>query len=162
MHADPCTRLPRSIATASALVLALVTAACNRDAQQEATGDVGAATTPPATATTEAVRVADVELGRSINATDKRIADRTEEFRARDTVYVSVHTTGSAPSTNVMARWTFEDGQVVDEATQTISPTGDAYTEFHITRPGGLPAGKYRVEVFLNGQSASTKEFTVK
>ena len=61
-----------------------------------------------------------------------------------------------------MARWTFEDGQVVDEKTEAIAPTGEAWTEFHISKPGGLPKGKYKVEVFLDSKSAGTKEFEVK
>ena len=32
-------------------------------------------------------------------------------------------------------------GQVVDETTQTIVPTGNDATEFHVAKPGGLPAG---------------------
>ena len=62
----------------------------------------------------------------------------------------------------VMARWTFEDGQVVQESSQAIAPAGDAYTEFHISKASGLPKGKYKVEVFLDSKSAGTKEFEVK
>ena len=53
------------------------------------------------------------------------------------------------------------DGQVVNESTQTIAPTGDARTEFHISKPDGWPSGKYKLEVFLNGSSAATKDFEV-
>jgi hypothetical protein len=35
-------------------------------------------------------------------------------------------------------------------------------TEFHISKPDGLPAGKYKVEVLLNGNAAGSKDFTVK
>jgi len=62
----------------------------------------------------------------------------------------------------VMARWTFEDGQVVQESSQSIAPNGDEYTEFHISKPTGLPKGKYKVEVFLDSKSAGTKDFEVK
>ena len=65
-------------------------------------------------------------------------------------------------SATITARWTFEDGQVVDERTETISPSGDAYTTFFITQPGGLPAGKYTLSVLLNGAEAQKKEFEVK
>ena len=56
----------------------------------------------------------------------------TDEFRRTDTIYVSVDTEGTAVGAALLARWTYEDGQVVDETTQTISPSGPAITEFHI------------------------------
>jgi hypothetical protein len=60
-----------------------------------------------------------------------------------------------------MARWTFQDGQQVDERTETITPSGEAYTEFHIAKPSGWPAGKYTLHILLNGQEVQTKDFTV-
>jgi hypothetical protein len=61
-----------------------------------------------------------------------------------------------------MARWTYEDGQPVDESTQSITPSGPAVTEFHISKPDGLPVGTYHVEIFLNGESKEKKDFEVK
>lgn len=107
------------------------------------------------------VTVTQIDVGSSIGA-DKRVTQPMTEFAARDTIYASVATNGSSPSATVQARWTFEDGQVVDESTQTIAPTGPAVTEFHISKPDGLPKGKYRLEVLVNGTSAGTKEFTVR
>jgi uncharacterized protein YfaS (alpha-2-macroglobulin family) len=92
---------------------------------------------------------------------DKHVANQSDSFTARDTIYASIHTTGSAPNTNLTARWTFQDGQVVDERSETISPNGDAYTEFHISKPSGWPAGKYTLHVLVNGQETQTKDFTV-
>jgi hypothetical protein len=60
------------------------------------------------------------------------------------------------------ARWTYQDGQVVDETEQAIAPTGDAATEFHISKPDGWPVGQYRVEVFLDGNPVQAMEFQVK
>ena len=149
----------RSIRFIPALALVLTSAACSKENRNEAGGDVapGAGT---ATATASAVRVTVVEVGRAVGA-DKRVTDKTDDFKASETVYASVLTTGTGANTTLMARWTYEDGQVVDESTQTIAPTGDAVTEFHISKPGGLPKGKYKVEVFVNGTSADSEEFTV-
>ena len=72
-----------------------------------------------------------------------------------------VATDGAASTATVRAKWTFEDGQTVDESTRTIAPGGRERTEFHIAKPNGWPAGKYKVEVFLNDQSAETKTFEV-
>ena len=68
----------------------------------------------------------------------------------------------AAPSASLKARWTFQDGQVIEETEQVISPTGDAATEFHISKPDGWPAGKYRLEILMNGEPIQTKEFEVR
>jgi hypothetical protein len=72
-----------------------------------------------------------------------------------------VSSEGAASNVALSARWTFEDGQVVNEATQNIAPTGPAVTEFHISKPDGWPAGKYKLEVAANGKLSGAQEFTV-
>ena len=107
------------------------------------------------------VKVTDIDVGRSVTG-DKTIAERTDSFRPGDTFYLSVRTEGSGPSATLTARWTYEDGQVVDESTQNIAPTGStSATEFHLSKPDAWPAGGYKVEVLLNGTSAGTKDFRV-
>jgi len=68
---------------------------------------------------------------------------------------------GSAPTVVLSARWTYQDGQVVNESQQSIAPKGPATTEFHISKPDGWPKGKYQVAIAANGLPAGTKEFTV-
>src|SRR5919206_3941062 len=94
----------------------LVLGACGKKADETSAQSSGGAIAP---ANTNAVQVADVTLGRAVTS-DKRVASQTETFAARDTVYASVHTTGSAQNTNVTARWTFQDGQVANERTEAI------------------------------------------
>ena len=155
MHLHFHARSARSL-TVAALAFAALTA-CSKE--KVSGGDVtpGAAATTPAAST---VAVADIDVGRT--ASNSRVTDKTDNFKPADTVYTSVHTTGSASAANLMARWTFEDGQVVQESSQSIAPNGDAYTEFHISKPSGLPKGKYKVEVFLDSKSVGTKNFEVK
>ena len=112
------------------------------------------------TGTGVGIRVSQVDIGRSLTA-DKAINDNTDSFKPNDTIYASIATEGTAATAALKARWTYQDGQVVDESTQTIAPTGAARTEFHISKPDGWPAGKYKLEVFLNGASATTKDFEV-
>ena len=111
--------------------------------------------------TTGTVKVTDVSLGRAIGG-DKAISDSTDKFKPNDVIYASVATEGSAPSATLRAKWTFEDGQTVDESTRTLAPGARERTEFHISKPNGWPAGKYKLEVFLNDLSAATKTFDVK
>ena len=147
----------RSTIRVAALFLALLAVgACGKKTDQTATQTSGGAIAPATS-----LQVTDVTLGRSISG-DKRVADQTDTFAARDTIFASIHTTGSTQNANVAARWMFQDGQVVSESTETISPTGDAYTEFHVFKPSGWPAGKYTVHVLVNGQEVQTKDFMVK
>src|SRR5215218_5645206 len=93
----------------SILALTLVvslTAGCNRG---------GTSTT----GTAAGVRVSQIDLGRSLNA-DKTINDNTNSFKPNDAIYASIATEGSAATASLKARWTYQDGQVVNETTQTI------------------------------------------
>jgi hypothetical protein len=129
---------------------AILSAACTRSSEN-----------PGTTGTTgTGVRVSQIDMGRSLNA-DKKINDNTESFKPNDTIYASIATAGSATTATLKARWTYQDGQVVNESTQAIAPAGDARTEFHISKPDGWPTGKYKLEVFLNGASAATRDFEV-
>ena len=153
-------RIVRPAVCALALMLAV---ACSKKENQETTAQgAGGAVVPPATTPQPAaLQVADVKLGNKLDA-NKQVANATDSFAPRDTIFASVHTTGAAQNAQIVGRFTFQDGQVVDERTESISPTGDAYTEFHIAKPSGWPAGKYTLHVLLNGQEVQTKEFTVK
>ena len=51
---------------------------------------------------------------------------------------------------------------MIKEGTESIAPTGPATTEFHIVKPGGWPAGKYKVEIGVDGSPAGSKDFEVK
>ena len=143
-----------------ALALGLAAAAsagCKKDAPPPAQEEASA----PAPAPAAEFSVSSIEVGRGINS-DKRIATPVTTFKPRDTIYVSVATEGAAASKTIAARWTFEDGQVVKEGTETIAPTGPAATEFHIAKPSGWPAGKYKVEISVDGAPAGSKDFEVK
>ncbi|MFN2399051.1 MAG: hypothetical protein ABR543_10505 [Gemmatimonadaceae bacterium] len=140
-------------ASALALCLLVAAAACGKTDKTEER-DAGAVATVANLAVTE------VELGKGVDA-DKRVVDKTDDFDPGDVVYASVATTGSASNAELKARWTFEDGQVVEETSQTVSPTGPSVTEFHISKPGGLPKGKYKLEVLLNGSVVESEEFKI-
>ena len=145
------------------LCLTFIFAACGKSEPPpppRATAPSPSAPTPPPPAA-PVVTVTTLELGNQIGA-DKRVTQPGTSFAPTDTIYVTVVTTGSAPSATLTAKWTYQDGQVVNESSQTIAPTGPAATEFHIAKPDGWPAGNYKVEVSLNGRSTGTKEFEVK
>ena len=66
-----------------------------------------------------------------------------------------------ASGATLTARWTYGDGQVVDESSQTISPTGPAMTEFHVSKASGWPKGDYKVSIMLDGHEVQSKDFKV-
>ena len=107
------------------------------------------------------LRVTEVELGKGLDA-DGSVRDVTDDFGVNDTIYVAVKTTGTASGARLSARWTFQDNQVVSEDARTIAPRGDAWTEFHVSRPGGWPKGTYKVAILLNGNEVETEEFEIK
>ncbi len=101
--------------------------------------------------------VTDVALGRSIGS-DNRVVDELGDFAPTDTIYAAVETEGTGSGT-LAARWTFEDGQVVDEGSQSVS--GAQVTEFHVSHPEGWPAGHYEVIISLDGEEVERSGFDV-
>ena len=146
-------RSMRGRAVLATLAVALTAGACQDRAEDPQTGaapgDVASA-----------VSVAEVQLGRAIGA-DKRVTSDTDDFSPSDTIYASIVTQGSAREARLTARWIYQDGQTVDESTQTIAPSGTTVTEFHISKSGGWPAGTYTLRVLLDGREVESEEFEV-
>lgn len=127
--------------------------ACDRPADEPAAGG-------PAVTDEPEVEVTGVTLGRAVGP-DRRITDETTTFQPRDTIYASVATEGVAPSATLVARWTYEDGQVVDETSRSIAPNGPEVTEFNVSKPDGWPAGGYEVVILLDGAEVGRESFSV-
>jgi hypothetical protein len=138
------------------LAVVLFLFACGRS--ETSTPPVSA---PAPAAAPEPARVSAIDLGSAIGA-DKRVTAPAAAFAPGDTIYASIATEGSSPSLTLSARWTYEDGQLVSESSETIAPTGPANTEFHITKPDGFPAGRYRLEISANGAVAGARDFEVR
>jgi hypothetical protein len=144
-------------------------AACKSENQAQRDSAAGAVATRdamlPDTAkhdtTVAPLQITDVKVGKAVD-TDKKITDETDDFLPHDTVFVSVHTTGAGNGAAIGTRFNFEDGKVVSDKNETISPATDAYTEFHLAKTSGLKLGKYTLHVTLNGQEIQSKDFTVK
>ena len=144
-----------------------LTAACNRD-RGAAEADTATRTAPgtvdqPAAPSTNVLRVTDVALGRAMRG-DTAVVEELAEFGVRDTIHAVVRHEGAAQGATIAARWTFQDGQVVDERSETVSPTGARaeYTHFMISKPSGWPKGDYKLHVLVNGNEVQTKDFEVK
>ena len=156
------------ICLAAGLAAALALAACGKKEEQPpAAPPVTTAPAPappaatPAPPAAEAVAVASVDLGTAVGP-DQKVTSPTTTFSPQDTIYAAVSTTGTAANATLSAKWTYQDGQTVNDSSQTIAPSGPAVTTFHISKPDGWPAGNYKVEVSLDGKSAASKDFSVK
>jgi len=135
------------------LGVSLTALACNRDEPAvEQAEDTDIAVEEPA------LDVTSVALGRSIGP-DKKVVEEVGDFTPGDTIYASVETEGAGSGT-LAARWTYEDGQVVDESSHPIGG-GTQVSEFHVSKPDGWPAGHYEVVILLNGQEADRKGFDI-
>ena len=153
----------RAATVAGALLLTAALAACNKknDATVSDTTSLGTSTSTVALDTAP-IRVSDIQVGKGVGS-DRKIGNQTTSFGVRDTMYVAVITDGAARDAKLSTKWTYNDRQVVDESSQTISPAGgETATEFHVTKKTAWPKGKYKVEVMLNGVSAGTKDLDVK
>ena len=152
------------------LAAVLTIAACNKSPEN---APPPATTTPPpapatvstpppaATPAQQGVSVTSVDLGTAVGA-DQKVTSPTTTFSPKDTIYAAVSTTGAAANATLGAKWTYQDGQTVNDSSQTIAPTGPAVTTFHISKPDGWPAGNYKVEISLDGNMVSSKDFSVK
>lgn len=143
------------LSTATAMGLA----ACNKPLPASAVAPAPtqqAVQPPPA-----GVRIAAIDLGNTIG-TDNRVTAPNRTFALKDTIYAAVSTTGTAASATITAKWTYQDGQTVNEESQTIAPTGPAVTSFHISNPDGWPVGNYTVIIMVDGKSAGTASFEAK
>ena len=146
-----------------ALTAAFALAACGKKEEAPKPVVTPAPAPAPAPVAPAPVALADIVLGNAMDPTTKAVSSTSTSgtFARTDTIYAAVNTTGAASSAVIVARWTFGEGQLVDESSQTIAPTGPATTTFHIAKPDGWPVGKYKIDVTLDGKPAGSKDFEV-
>ena len=117
-------------------------------------------TTPAAPTTT----VSSLVLGNALDA-DGKVAAPATTFAPKDTIYAQVVTasTGGSGSASIVAKWTYGEGQPVSQNTESVSTAaGTATTTFHIFKADGWPAGKYDVQISIDGKPAKNATFEVK
>jgi hypothetical protein len=105
------------------------------------------------------ISVVEIATGRHIEP-DKTVKEKIDEFGVRDTLYVSVQTTGSGTAT-LGTEWSYGD-QLILQRAQEIETTGDAVHEFHLAKATPWPKGAYRVVVTLDGDSVGVRDFRVR
>lgn len=157
-------RLSRTLAIA--LVASLALAGCKKEEAAPPPVVTPAPAPAPAPAPMAATAmVTGVVLGNAADA-NGQVSNPAAEFAASDAITASVTTSTSDPAAAVpgtlSVKWTFEDGQVVNEESKSFSFTGPGVTNFQISKPGGWPAGGYTLVVMLDGVQVDSRTFTVR
>ena len=153
-----------SLAIAAALLATVALAGCKK--KDDATTATPPATTEPAPAPVEPApapaptpaTVSSVDLGNAVGA-DNKVTTASTSFAKADTIHASVATDGAGGKLN--AKWTYQDGQTVDSQDKDVA-AGPQVSDFSISKPDGWPAGKYKVEVSLDGAVVQSRDFEVK
>lgn len=154
-----------SYALIAALAGTIALAGCKK--KEEAAAPAPVVTEPaPAPAPVEPapapVSATSVTVGNTA-AADKSVA-AVSTFGVKDKIIVSVKTDAATPANAAIdAKLTFQDGQVAGQKTANVvaADAGTTNVEFSNTNP--WPAGKYKVDVTLNGQPVGmTQEIEVK
>lgn len=161
-------KMTRHLVLAVAVASVFALSACKKEEPMPAPTVVPAPSTTPAPAPLETappaaqpVTVTAINLGNAIGP-DKNVTAASTSFAPNDTIYAAVATSGAASNATLVARWTFGGDQLVDETSESIAPTGNEVTSFHIAKPDGFPAGSYKIEVSLDGNPVASKDFEVK
>ena len=103
-----------------------------------------------------------IALGNALDASGK-VAANSVTFAPKDTIYAVVTTTSTGMANNtVSAKWTYQGGVPVSSGEEKIAANGPATTTFHIAKPDGFPAGRYTVEISIDGKVANSTSFDVK
>jgi len=96
-------------------------------------------------------------------AADKSVASLAT-FGTKDKIIVSVKTDAATPANAAIdAKLTFQDGQVAGQKSAAVVAGGVDTTNLEFTNTNAWAAGKYKVDVTVNGQPAGmTQEIEVK
>ncbi len=102
-------------------------------------------------------------------AKDQDGVEVSNTFGTTDTVYVVSDISNGVAGNVVSSKWTvvsvegYEPGFLIDEVDLTLDEDQLAYTVYFYFEPpeGGWPTGTYQVEVFFNGASTSTVQFSI-
>jgi hypothetical protein len=140
--------------------LVALSGACSGSEGSRAESGTGAMDSASLAAAAPAVlRVSNVMIGRQIGS-GNRITDPTFQFAPKDTVHVSVGTTGPADAGTLTAAWRSQNGEILLKSSEPVREGENA--DFQLSEPKGLKVGTYKVIIFLGEDSVDTKVFVVK
>ncbi len=161
-------KTPLSQALLVAVIGAATIVGCKKE--EAAPAAPPAATEPaaaPAPAAPATASVSTVDIGNAVGA-DMKVSSPTATFKPNETFHVAIGTATSDPAATVAGKVSvklvYMDGteeMVVNDESRDMNLTGAGSTNFQFAKPGGWPAGKYKVYVSMNGNVVQTKEIEV-
>lgn len=155
----PLASAPRampSAAPASSSAMPAVETSAAADATSTAAPASAASASTPLT-------VAKLTLGSKLDA-KHQVSHPSDSFATDEkNLYAVVDTTGRSDGATLSARWSYlqGDGQLVSNVSQSIATQGPAITSFEVHNPDLWPAGKYQVEISLDGKAVAKKGFVI-
>jgi pyruvate/2-oxoglutarate dehydrogenase complex dihydrolipoamide acyltransferase (E2) component len=171
-HEEPASATPPAASTAPTPAPAHTAPAPAPAAPATAPAPAGTAAAPAsagtsaaaAPAATNVFQVEDVTLGEAVTAGYKIVKPTTTFAPSQNTIYASVATTGTTAGATLSAHFSYLEGKGQDVTTisQTIATDGPATTTFKLRNPNEWPAGKYKVEIAIDGKPVTSQTFEVK
>lgn len=163
-HAPTHSSMPTRKLLAMSFALLAFTA-CSKSGDTAASSSETAPASMPAPTPPPPATVTSIFSGRRLGD-NNQVSDSTSTFGVRDTMYVVVTTENTPNGASMMAKWTYETGQVVDSIMQNVDRTDmnatTTLTEFHVSKASAWPAGKYTVDIMLDGRNVGSKTLAVK
>jgi hypothetical protein len=124
---------------------------------------VAASVAAPAPSALAPLTVAALTLGSAVDA-GYRVTHAGTSFAPGDRIiYASVATQGRSSGATLSARWRYLEGtgQLLSSTSQPLATDGPAVTAFSVRNPDLWPAGKYRVEISLDGKPVASQGFEI-
>ena len=152
-----------SYALAIALVGTIAVTGCKKKEEPVVAPPAAVEPAPaPAEPAPMPVSATGVTVGNTV-AADKSVA-AVGMFGVKDKIIVSVKTDATTPAdATIEAKLTFQDGQEAGKQSATVKAEDAGTTNIEFTNTKDWPAGKYKVDVTVNGQPVGmTQEIEVK
>jgi hypothetical protein len=125
----------------------------------ESTGEETAPTTTIPETKPQEVEVLSVTISKTVDENSKA-TEPVVTFNDDETVHASVEAKNFTTEDVFEAKW-FRDGQLFDAKSYSFETPGSGFIDFTITPSPKSEPGKYKVEIYLNGQLTIAQEFQV-
>lgn len=106
--------------------------------------------------------ISDVAMAEEVNDQDQPVEVVSEFTSDTSKIYVTMELSNAPSDTEIKAEWYYVDNNTeIDSYSTTAEGSGPVV--FYLTKPNdGWPAGDYRVDIILDGEKVSSKNFVVK
>jgi hypothetical protein len=140
------------------LILAVAVSGCGKKEEPKPPVQQPVQTAPPPPPPPS---VASVILAKGVNITWDAVTPTTV-FKPSDRVNALVKTENAVMGNMLGVRWQYlKTNQLVKADSIALKQNGANSSSFFIERAKGLPAGEYRIDVFLNGVMGKSASFNV-